>query len=308
MRLRRALINIIWILVAAILITLMLTHKEQINFFVHSTVKEVLQEKVIVPTESYNKRDFVFETVNETDNFEPHNIQDLRNIYYTVLNNGWENFTFYCPLDYKDCINDVLSIAKDKSVYLEINNYYVSPYNNYSLYNTTVSTSGEIYLSVDKLYSNEKIEYLKKYVDETLEALKIKTDNPTKEDLRKIHDFIINNVTYDDEYDKNDLNSDSNNAYGALVLHKAICSGYTDAYAIFLDRLNIKNIKLPSDNHIWNYLYFDGKWYHVDLTWDDDEKHINNTSNYFMINTEQLFKLDKEKHNFDTELFIETKE
>ncbi len=75
-----------------------------------------------------------------------------------------------------------------------------------------------------------------------------------------------------------------------------------------MDAINIKNIKLPSENHIWNYIYFGDKWYHVDLTWDDDEVHTNNTTNYFMISTEQLFKLDKEKHNFDTELFKETKE
>ena len=308
MKLRRVLLNIICILVAAILIVLMLTHKEEINVFVYSRVNEVLQNKVIIPDEKYNVRNYDYITVEEANSFEPANLDDIRKIYYTVLNNGWERFTFYCPAEYKGCIDDVLSIAKNTTIYLEINNYYVSPYNNYSLYNTTVSTSGEISISVDKLYSNEQIEYLKKYVDETLVKLNINTNNPTKEDLKKIHDYIINEVSYDDNYDKTDLNSNSNNAYGALVDHKAICSGYTDAYAIFLDRLNIKNIKLPSEDHIWNYIYFDNKWYHVDLTWDDDEVHKNNTSNFFMIDTTQLHKLDTEKHNFDTELFKETKE
>ena len=75
-----------------------------------------------------------------------------------------------------------------------------------------------------------------------------------------------------------------------------------------MDRLNVKNIKLPSENHIWNYVYFKNKWYHIDLTWDDDEVNKNNTSNFFMIDTKKLFELDKEKHNFNKEFFIETKE
>ena len=49
-------------------------------------------------------------------------------------------------------------------------------------------------------------------------------------------------------------------------------------------------------------------WSHIDLTWDDDEINKDNTHNYFMINTKQLYKLDKDKHNFQKELFLEVKD
>ncbi len=123
MKLRRILTDIIWLLIAAIIITLMVTHKKEINTYVSTRVTNVLHEKVVVPTETYNARSYSFETVRQTNNFEPNNMQDLKDIYYTVLNNGWESFTFYCPVDYNNCLDDVLSIAKDNIMYLEINNY-----------------------------------------------------------------------------------------------------------------------------------------------------------------------------------------
>ena len=308
MRSTRVLLNIVYILITAIFVVLLVTYREEVTSTIHSTINEVLKEKVIIPSERYNTRSFTFETVRTTEDFEPNNLDELKNIYYTVLNNGWTNFTFYCPSDYKTCVDDTLKLA-NKSDYLEIINYYVSPYNNYSLYNTKVSTTGEVNLSVDKVYEDSEIEYLKKYVDEVLRILNINPDEtPTKEDLKKIHDYLISKISYDEDYKESDINSNSNNAYGAVTTHKAICSGYTDIYALFLDRLNVKNIKLPSENHIWNYVYFKNKWYHIDLTWDDDEVNKNNTSNFFMIDTKKLFELDKEKHNFNKEFFIETKE
>lgn len=307
MRLTRVLSNIVCILITAIFIILLYVYKDNIQESITETVNIINKNKIIIPEEKYNIRDYTFDTVTSTEDFEPNNLQELKNIYYTVLNNGWDSFTFYCPVEYESCISDVLSIAKN-SEYLELVNYYVSPYNNYTLYNTTVSTSGEVFLQIDKVYNDSEVEYLKKFVDETIVGLGINPSKPTKNDIKKIHDYLINKISYDNEYNDTDINSNSNNAYGAIVDNKAICSGYTDAFAIFLDRLKIKNIKLPSENHIWNYIYFEGKWYHIDLTWDDDEVHKNNTTNYFMINTKKLFELDNEKHNFKKELFLETSE
>ena len=307
MKLRRVLSSIVWLLICAILGAVIYKYNDKISKTIVETVNTVKKEKVIIPEEKYNSRTYEFETVKLTDNFEPHSLQDIKNIYYTVLNNGWEEFTFYCPSKYETCIDDVLQIA-NKSTYLEIINYYVSPYNIYSFYNTTVSTTGEVYLTIDKVYTNDEINYLKDYVDQTLVDLGINTSKPTKQDLRKIHDHLIKNITYDDNYIEGDLDSDSNNAIGAIKNHKAVCSGYTDAYALFLDRLNIKNFKLPSERHIWNYVYYDNSWTHTDLTWDDDEVNKNNTGNFFMIDTKKLNELDNKKHIYKKELFLEVTE
>ena len=269
MNLTKFLTAYVEILVTILVVLLLFAFKDEVSKKVVKFVHDVMRDDIIIPDNTSNKRTYEYKTVKETDNFSPNNINEIKDIYYTVLNNGWNNFTFYCPFEYENCVNDTLSIA-NKSDYIELLNFYVSPFNNYTTYNTTVASNGEIYFKIIKIYTDEEIEFLNKYIDNVLEELQINTEKPTKEDLKKIHDYIIKNVTYDDEYNKEDPISDSNNAYGAVKERKAICSGYTDLYALFLDRLNIKNIKLPSEEHIWNYVYFEDKWYHIDLTWDDD--------------------------------------
>ena len=59
------------------------------------------------------------------------------------------------------------------------------------------------------------------------------------------------------------------NAYGCLVNHKAVCSGYTDAFAAIMTELNITNDYGHSPNHIWNKVKIGKTWYHVDVTWND---------------------------------------
>lgn len=71
---------------------------------------------------------------------------------------------------------------------------------------------------------------------------------------------------------------------------KPVCSGYADAFALILDRLGIRNFKVSSENHIWNVVYIDNGWLHIDSTWDDDENNINNRDNFYMINTKKLYE------------------
>jgi len=89
-----------------------------------------------------------------------------------------------------------------------------------------------------------------------------------------------------------------------LIEGHSVCSGYSDAMAIFLDILNIPNLKVSSDNHVWNLVYLGDSWLHLDLTWDDtdNDKYSNN---FFLITKEKLLTLDKKEHIFDEEFFLE---
>ena len=130
-----------------------------------------------------------------------------------------------------------------------------------------------------------------------------------EEKLKIIHDFIIDNTEYDVlKMDNiNDPTYQSSNAYGVLLEHYGICSGYADTLAIFLNKLGIINYKISNDEHIWNLAYINNKWLHIDLTWDDpvSETPINR-SDYFMIDTKTLQELDKE-HDFNKYIFEEAK-
>ena len=121
-----------------------------------------------------------------------------------------------------------------------------------------------------------------------------------REKIEKVHDYILSNTVYDSESD----NLDTTSAYGSLILGHAVCSGYSDAMALFLDKFNIPNLKISSANHVWNLVYLDNNWLHLDLTWDDIENN-RYRDNYFLITKEKLLSLDTKEHNFDNSFFVE---
>lgn len=304
----RRLFSILLFLIALMGLYLTLKNYDEVTTYVTKLIRKYTKNTVVIPEYTKNHRMYLFKTVSETNNFEPQNIEDLKKIYYTVLNNGWDSFTFYCPYDYTECINDVKKIANTQDTeHIAIINNYVSPFNSYRKYNTTILDENQITLSVDKLYTDDEIERLNKFIDNTINQLNIDTKNIRLKDIERIHDFIINKVTYDTKYQKGDEISDSNKATGALLNGVALCSGYSDAFALFLDRLDIPNFKINSEEHEWNIIYFNNKWSHIDLTWDDDEINKNNNRNFFMVNTKQLLEKDKDEHNFDQNLYLEIK-
>ena len=78
--------------------------------------------------------------------------------------------------------------------------------------------------------------------------------------------------------------------------------------ALFLDYYKIPNFKIISENHIWNAVFVDNKWYHLDLTWDDPVS--NNGKDvleytFFLISSDELNDIEKEQHVFDKEVFSE---
>ena len=116
------------------------------------------------------------------------------------------------------------------------------------------------------------------------------------------HDYLIEHTTYDAEsaqaiLDKG-VNADTRTAYGCLVEHSAVCSGYARAFQWLAQRSGLEcmrvNGKDTTDDigHEWNCIRLDGDYYYVDVTWDDPipeegEPEIL-THNYFCITTEEL--------------------
>lgn len=252
---------------------------------------------VIKEPNSY-KVDYTFENFNYKISYVPYNKEELIDIYFNVLNNGYNEFTFYCPKEYKSCTKDVESIGNDSKLMSNINNY-VHPYNSFKTIKTKVSSNNEITLEIQKKYSEEKINKINELVNNIISELDLNNiDDLTK--IERIHNYILNHTVYD----KNTNNFDINSAYGSLIEGHAVCSGYADAFSIFMNIYKIPNIRVSSENHLWNLVYINGKWLHIDLTWDDSENNKYD-NNYFLITKEKLFSLDTKEHNFDESFFIE---
>lgn len=101
--------------------------------------------------------------------------------------------------------------------------------------------------------------------------------NPAWSDEEKalfLHDYLAAQYNYDYAA----LNgietrqySEHYSALGLLLNGKAVCQGYSELYAILLNKVGVPARFVSSDdlNHAWNYVRIGGTWYHVDVTWDD---------------------------------------
>lgn len=271
----------------------------------------VLKENKVVTIGEKNEyyRDYDFAFVKNTSNFSPSNYQDILDIYYTVINAGKSNFTFYCPKEYTSCIDDIKTLSNDQNTLSDINNY-VHPYNGFSHIESEYDSLGRVTINVVRNYTEEDINLINKKIDELMPQL-TSNYNSLETNIKNVHDYIINNARYDSaRSDSNILSYKSDTAYGPLFQGYAICGGYTDLMQLFLERLNVKNFRVSSDNHIWNALYINNTWKHLDLTWDDpvasDGKDYLEY-NYFLIDTNQLLTLEQTQHNFNLEHYTELK-
>lgn len=286
------------------------TYREEI---VNTVLENVIQNKTVtLPNESNNYNDFNFEFVENTNNFHVTSKQDMLNVIYTVLNHGIKEFTFYCDKDYENCSDDFNSISQDQALLSTINNM-VSPYNSYSKIYFQITSYGKINMKIDNLYSNNEIKEIENKIEE-FEKEYINDSMSTKDKIKAFHDYLINISTYDKTRANaiesgNDVgNSNSHKATGPLINNIALCSGYSDAMKIYLDKLKVPNYKVSTTSHIWNLIYIDNNWLHLDLTWDDPI--TSDGSNvllhkFFLITTDELYKLDLNSHNYNKKYYPE---
>ncbi len=105
----------------------------------------------------------------------------------------------------------------------------------------------------------------------------ITEDMTDVEKEKAIHDYLCINMDYDIPAvdDESKADPDADNPYGMLVGHYGICSGYASTFKLFMDCLDIECIIVEGkangleEDHAWNKVHIDGKWYNVDVTWDD---------------------------------------
>lgn len=288
-----------------IFIGVFLMKKDDINTIINKYFK--LNNIVTLGDKNEYYRDYDFDFVQNTNNFRPNNYQDLLNIYYTVLNAGKSNFTFYCPNNYDNCLSDVKKLANDQDTLSDINNY-VHPFNGFDHIESEYDSLGRVTINIIRSYDDNDIKMITSKIDELLPQL-VSNTNSLENNIKNVHDYIVNNSKYDSNRSDNGVTSyKSDTAYGPLFEGYALCGGYTDLMELFLERMNIKSFKVSSENHIWNAVYFNNNWKHLDLTWDDpvasDGKEYLEY-NYFLIDTDQLLTLEQTEHNFNLEHYKE---
>lgn len=102
------------------------------------------------------------------------------------------------------------------------------------------------------------------------------------------HDWLCQNVTYN--FDGTD---NVYTVYGALINGVAVCEGYSRAMQLLCDNVGIPCTVIYGKSndiaHMWNIINPGDGWYHLDVTWDDDEEYGFLRHNYVNLNDEQIF-------------------
>lgn len=155
--------------------------------------------------------------------------EDVENLYYFALYTNPE--LFYVDLQFSYCLNQATGYI-----------IYLAP-----IYLYTKAEVAEKKIEIDKKAS----EYLSKINDGMTDFQKAMI----------LHDEIVMNSEY----------SDGATLYDLIVGGKGKCSAYSITYSYLLSLVGINTEIVTSDsmNHEWNKVEIDGKYYNVDLTWDD---------------------------------------
>lgn len=252
------------------------------------------------------KENYDYVKINENTTLK--NKDDVKNMIYTYLDAGWDEYTVKCDADYLDCTNDIKEIVQNNTYLTDLSNF-VHPFNTFDKINTTFAASGKVKLKKESRYSDSQIDTLNKKVDEIYKENYDSSKN-VLENIKIFHDYIVNHTKYDQSNTTGLSNVGSSSAYGVLIDGIGICSGYSDAMQLFLEKMNVKNYRISSSTHEWNLVYVEGAWRHLDLTWDDPIMSDGSDAlkeDYFLIDTNTLLSKDDGEHGFDSSIYIEAK-
>ena len=105
---------------------------------------------------------------------------------------------------------------------------------------------------------------LNKAVNKALAKVKPGMNAMTK--ILVLHDYLIDRIDYGDH---------AKTAYDGLVRRKADCFGFTQTMDLVLRRAGFATDVAYNfaGNHSWNLVKAGGKWYHIDLMWDNGYTH-----------------------------------
>lgn len=179
--------------------------------------------------------------------------------------------------DYQSAVETFLYDNPDV-FYLDANKLFLSVETSKTLlkttYNVYIGPEKDSDYYVDGFKSKTQVQTALKKMENIRENVVSKLTGNTYKDILKIHDYLINSIDYDKDYSS----IGCYNIYGALIDKKCVCEGYAKALKFLLDGANISSVIVQgsaqnssgrTENHAWNMVYLNDKWYYIDATWND---------------------------------------
>lgn len=176
----------------------------------------------------------------------------------------------------KSQLKDALDQAMASDPYIH---YTIASYS-YDYRGTSSSANVTVRLSYRE--TAEQTNYVNQNADSILKRI-IKPGMNDHEKVKAIHDWVVRNLKYDTTLTKY-------TAYDGLYTGSTVCQGYSLLTHKLLKGAGIQNkivegTAYASDNpkgqlHAWNLVLLDGKWYHLDTTWNDPVPDRDNEVSY----------------------------
>lgn len=162
--------------------------------------------------------------------------------------------------------------------YLDANKMYLNiettTKGNTKKYNVYISSGNQSNYFTDEFSSKAQVDNAINQVRQIRDQVIARKTGNTYQDIKMVHDYLIDNLEYDTSISEPHIYT----IYGALVNKNCVCEGYARAFKYIMDGLNIPSVMVMGEgtnsqgqieNHAWNYIKLDERWFAVDVTWDD---------------------------------------
>ncbi len=136
------------------------------------------------------------------------------------------------------------------------------------------------------------IELFNKRVNEIVSSVSSHLSEYERE--RAVHDRLLEYCRYKTGVEVSSDGWQYFSAYGALVTGEAVCEGYAKSMQILLSKVGIPCLTIRGEAdgvlHMWNVVELNNEWYHLDPTWDDNDKDGFIIYEYFNLHAEAIGK------------------
>ncbi|MCM3786335.1 transglutaminase [Neobacillus mesonae] len=206
---------------------------------------------------------------------------------HKVLTNAMADRTEKLTFTYKGKIKTLkatLQQAIEKA--MKSDSYIQYTLKSYAYHYKGTNISAEVNIELKYRESMEQTAYVNSRVAQILKDI-IKPGMNDHEKIEAIHNFVVLNLAYDESMQKY-------TAYDGLTTGSTVCQGYSLLTYKLLTEAGIKNRIIEGHAggqlHAWNLLLLDGKWYHMDTTWDDPtpDQPGKVSYNYYMLTDEEM--------------------
>ena len=201
---------------------------------------------------------------------------EFGNIFYDLLSQ--ENGSDKLQEEYQTAI-EAFTYDNPDVFYIDVTKMYINIETIQKIfstkYNVYINSAKDPTYLLDGFTSKEQVEQCESQVmavkNQILNQIAGKNDI---EKMKYIHDYLVDTIEYDQTFTEKNIY----NIYGALVSKTCVCEGYAKASQYLLNEAGLENIIITgtatnsdgkTENHAWNYVNIDGKWYAIDTTWDD---------------------------------------